>query len=68
MYDNFFAFSQPVLRACRTVQEVIEVAPDWWYVHGRGRDMRFDLSADSRSWAILLSYLYQSLFLQEIEP
>lgn len=56
------------LRACRTVQEVIAVEPDWWDVHGRGRDMRFDLNADSRSWAILLNYLYQSLSLQEIEP
>ena len=56
------------LRACRTVQEVIAVDPDWWNVHGRGRDMRFDLSADSRSWTILLNYLYQSLPLQEIEP
>jgi hypothetical protein len=56
------------LRACRTVQDVIAVDPDWWNVHGRGRDMRFDLSADSRSWAILLNYLYQSLPLPEIEP
>lgn len=56
------------LRACRTVQEVIAVDPDWRNVHGRGRDMRFDLSADSRSLAILLDCLYQSLSLQEIEP
>lgn len=56
------------VRACRTVQEVIAVDPDWWNGHGRGRDMRFDLSADSHSWAILLDYLYQSLPLQEIEP
>jgi hypothetical protein len=56
------------LRACRTVQEVIAVDPEWWEVHGRGRDMRFDLSADSRSWGILLNYLYQSLPLPEIEP
>lgn len=56
------------LRACRTVQEVIAVDPEWWNDHGRSRDMRFDLSADSRSWSILLNYLYQSLPLQEIEP
>ena len=55
------------LRACRTVQEVIAVAPEWWNGHGRGREMRFDLSADSRSWTILLNYLYQSLHLQELE-
>lgn len=59
--------SEP-LRACRTVQEVIAVDQDWWNVHGRGRDMRFDLSANSRSWTILLNYLYQSLPLPEIEP
>lgn len=56
------------LRACQTVQEVIAVDPDWWNIRGRGRDMYFDLNADSRSWAILLNYLYQSLSLQEIEP
>jgi hypothetical protein len=56
------------VRACRTVQEVIAADPDWWNVHGRGRDMRFDLSADSLSWTILLNYLYQSLPLSEIEP
>ncbi|MBJ7312304.1 hypothetical protein ACFOLJ_19555 [Rugamonas sp. CCM 8940] len=56
------------LRGCRTVQEVIAVDPEWWNVRGRGRDMRFDLSADSRSWGILLNYLYQSLPLPEIEP
>jgi hypothetical protein len=55
------------VRACRTVQEVIAVAPEWWDVHGRGREMHFDLSADSRSWTILLNYLYQSLHLQEFE-
>ena len=52
--------SEP-LRACRTIQEVIAVDQDGWNVHGRGRDMRFDLSANSRSWTILLNYLYQSL-------
>ena len=56
------------LRACRTVQEVVALDSEWWIVHGRGRDMRFDLSADSRSWGILLNYLYQSLPLPEIEP
>ncbi len=56
------------LRACRTVQDVIATNPDWWSVHGRGRDMHFDLSAHSRSWTILLNYLYQILPLPEIEP
>lgn len=56
------------LRACRTVQEVIAADPDWWNEHGRGRDMRFNLGANSQSWTILLDYLYQSLPLVEIEP
>lgn len=56
------------LRACRTVQEVNVVDPEWWNVHGRGREMRFDLNAGSRSWKILLNYLYQSLPLKEFEP
>ena len=57
-----------ILRACETVQDVNAADADWWAMHGRGRDMRFDLSADSRSWTILLDYLYQALPLPEIEP
>lgn len=56
------------LRECGTVQDVIATDPDWWAEHGRGRDMRFDLTADSRSWTILLNYLYDVLPLPEIEP
>lgn len=56
------------LRACETVQDVIAIDPDWWTEHGRGRDMRFDLTADSRSWRILLNYLYEVFAPQEIEP
>lgn len=33
------------LCACETVQDVIATDPDWWAVNGRGRDMRFDLTA-----------------------
>ena len=56
------------LRACQTVQDVIATDPDWWGEHGRGRDMSFDLTANSRSWRILLNYLYDVLPLPEIEP
>ena len=55
------------LRACQSVQDVIATDPDWWAEHGRGRDMRFDLSANSRSWRILLNYLYDVLPSPEIE-
>lgn len=56
------------LRECETVQDVIATDPDWWPVHGKGREMRFDLSANSRSWRILLNYLYEVLPLPEILP
>lgn len=56
------------LRDCVTVQDVIATDHDWWAQYGRGRDMRFDLTADSRSWTILLNYLYQVFLLPEIEP
>ncbi len=56
------------LRACKTVQDVIATDPDWWAEHGRGRDMRFDLTACSRSWRILLNYLYEVLPFPEMEP
>ncbi|CUI05374.1 hypothetical protein [Massilia antarctica] len=55
------------LRRCQTVQDVVAIDPDWWAEHGRGREMRFDLTADSRSWMILLNYLYDVLPQQEIE-
>lgn len=57
-----------VLRACKTVQDVIVTDPDWWSEHGRGREMRFDLSANSRSWRILLNYLYEVLAFPEKKP
>lgn len=57
-----------MLRSCRTVQDVMSANPRWWITHGRGRDMRFDLTPHSRSWSILLNYLYEVLPLPEIEP
>ncbi len=56
------------LRACKSVLDAIAVDPDWWAAHGRGREMQFDLSAGSRSWMILLNYLYQVLPPPEVEP
>lgn len=56
------------LRACETVQDVIAADIDWWTQCGRGRDMSFDLRANSRSWTILINYLYDVLPLTEIEP
>lgn len=41
-----------------TIQELRRAAPGWWEDHGIGRSMSFDLAAGSRSWSILLNYLY----------
>jgi hypothetical protein len=49
------------LQHCRSVQDVVEVDPDWWAKNGSGRVMAFDLRPDSRSWRILLNYLYGAL-------
>lgn len=49
------------LIGAQTVQDIIAVAPQWWSAHGTGRTMRFDLTAKSRNWAILLHYLYDAL-------
>lgn len=62
------AASTAALRAAGTVQEVIAIDPEWWEKAGRGRDMHFDLSANSRSWSILLNYLYEVLPSQEMDP
>lgn len=61
------ATQSKAMRECATVQDMITTDPDWWQVYGRGRDMCFDLSAHSRSWKILLNYLYEVLPLPEIE-
>lgn len=54
-------FPQLNLAACRSVQDIITVDPHWWTAHGSGRVMQFDLCARSRSWSILLNYLYNAL-------
>jgi hypothetical protein len=51
----------PGIAASRSVQDVIAVDPHWWTEHGTGRTMHFDLAAGSRSWSILLNYLYEAL-------
>jgi hypothetical protein len=56
------------LRGAGTVQDVIAIDPSWWTDRGRGQDMYFDLSPNSRSWSILLNYLYEVLPMLEIAP
>jgi hypothetical protein len=47
----------PQLAKCCSVQDVHAIDAKWWEANGRGTEMRFDLSADSRSWRVLLNYL-----------
>jgi hypothetical protein len=49
------------VKGCQTVQDVLAHNPDWWHRNGTARTMQFDLTADSRSWVILLNYLYEAL-------
>lgn len=52
---------EPRLRHCHSVLDVVRADSDWWEQHGRGREMTFDLTAHSRSWNVLLNYLYTAL-------
>ena len=54
-------FPHPALARASTVQDVLNAVPGWWTEHGRGRTMLFDLKSGSRSWSILLNYLYAAL-------
>ena len=47
----------PQLAKCCSVQDVLAIDAKWWEANGRGMEMRFDLSANSRSWRVLLDYL-----------
>ncbi|MGO4470216.1 hypothetical protein, partial [Pseudoduganella sp. RAF53_2] len=44
-------------RYCRSVLDVVALDPAWWEAHGRPTEMRFDLTANSRSWQVLVDYL-----------
>jgi hypothetical protein len=54
-------FPNRALYRASTIQDVRKAAPGWWEDHGSGRTMSFDLTAGSRSWSILLNYLYTAL-------
>lgn len=51
----------PGLARCQSVQDVIAVDPIWWQEQGSGREMTFDLAPGSRSWNILLNYIYTAI-------
>jgi hypothetical protein len=63
-----FGFDAPLLPAdlnhdvrfskCRSVQDVVALDSTWWANNGRGIGMKFDLWPESRSWKILLNYIY----------
>ncbi|MES2759418.1 MAG: hypothetical protein V4693_18755 [Pseudomonadota bacterium] len=52
---------EPRLSHCRSVLEVTRFDSCWWEQHGRGREMWFDLAPSSRSWKVLLNYIYVAL-------
>ena len=52
---------EPRLRHCHSVLDVIRVDSNWWEQKGRGREMAFDLTSHSRSWDVLLNYLYTAI-------
>lgn len=54
-------FPNSALYRTTTIQDVRKAAPGWWEDHGSGRTMYFDLAGCSRSWSILLNYLYTAL-------
>jgi hypothetical protein len=49
------------LANCHTVQDILTLEADWWCHNGTARAMRFDLAPGSRSWSVLLHYLYKNL-------
>lgn len=49
------------MHGLRTVQDVLACTPEWWDACGSGRQMRFDLNPASRSWSILINYLWTTL-------
>jgi hypothetical protein len=49
------------LRKCKTIQDVRRDDPTWWPQYGWSCDMTFDLKAGSRSWDILLNYIFNKL-------
>ena len=50
---------EPRFVDCQCVQDIVELDAEWWAANGHGIEMRFDLSPDSRSWRVLLNYLYK---------
>lgn len=54
-------FPHRALQRAATIQDVRKAVPGWWEAHGSGRAMSFDLTANSRSWSLLLNYLYVTL-------
>lgn len=54
-------FRRPELSSCKSVQDIRVANPAWWSKHGWAQTMVFDLQVGSRSWGILLNYIYQTL-------
>lgn len=50
----------PKLQGCASVLDVMARDSVLWEQHGRGREMSFDLAAGSRSWRVLINYLFNA--------
>ena len=50
----------PQLQGCSSVLDVIARDNALWEQHGRGREMSFDLAPRSRSWRVLINYLFNA--------
>jgi hypothetical protein len=53
--------AKPLLSHCHSVLDVIVADSEWCEQKGRGREMAFDLTSHTRSWDVLLNYLYTAL-------
>lgn len=50
----------PQLQGCASVLDVVARDSVLWEQHGRGREMSFDLAPGSRSWRVLINYLFNA--------
>ena len=49
--------NDPGLSGCNDLADIIGRQPDWWWEHGGGGELTFDLQRGSRSWQTLYAYL-----------
>lgn len=55
------------LQFCQTVQDIIQLDPEWWALNGSQRLMAFDLAANSTSWRKLITYVHEKVFSEVVK-